>query len=37
MLLSTALNKAYEKFQERGGTDLAAKGPNLLEAILEKG
>jgi hypothetical protein len=33
-VLIEALNKTYEKFQELGGTDQIAKGPNLLEVLL---
>lgn len=33
-VLIEALNKTYGKFQELGGTDQIAKGPNLLEALL---
>lgn len=35
-VLKQALNKTYEKFQELGGTDQIAKGPNLLESLLLK-
>jgi len=35
-VLIEALNKTNNKFQELGSTDQIAKGPNLLEALLQK-
>ena len=35
-VLIEALNITIEKFRELGGTDQIAKGPNLLEALLDK-